>query len=443
MRVEKAGKDTAASRIGEILSKTVAHKLDSQSRGEQLADKAVIPTLGLAAVAGAFGGPSSALAVVNSEMGTGIRMAAPLGMLTSLTLCAQNGILVKDGRALELMRKVDTVLFDKTGTLTREKPEVGRIVCCDGYEEDQILTWAAAAEQKFHHPIARAVLERFRALKRPIPALDSSKYKVGYGITVELEGRTIRVGSRRFLEQEKISVPSHLDEEMERWHTEGHSFVCIAAEDRLAGLLELRTSNRPEAEEIVAGLRARGIDHMAIISGDHEQPTRRLARHLAWTAISRRSFHRDKARYVELLQKEGRTVCFIGDGINDSIALKKANVSISLRGASMIATDTAQIVFMEESLSKVCDLIDYSRALEENVNRSWNLIVVPNAVCIAGVFLSGSTSGTRSPLTIFRPSPPWSTAWSRCARPRGHTSSASRTLLPNWKSRLRRRRHNP
>ncbi len=207
VRVEKAGKDTAASKISEILAKTVTHKLASQSRGEELADKAVIPTLGLAAAAGMFGGPSSALAVINSEMGTGIRLAAPLGMLTSLTLCAQNGILVKDGRALELMRKVDTVLFDKTGTLTRERPEVASIISLPGFDEEQILTWAAAAEQKFHHPIARAILERFSTLKRPIPALDSSKYKVGYGITVEVDGRTIRVGSRRFLEQEKHPGP--------------------------------------------------------------------------------------------------------------------------------------------------------------------------------------------------------------------------------------------
>jgi Cu2+-exporting ATPase len=388
VRVEKAGKDTAASKISEILTKTVAYKLDSQSRGERMADQAVIPTLGLAAVASTLG-PSAALAVINSEMGTGIRMAAPLGMLTSLTLCAQNGILVKDGRALEIMRKVDTVLFDKTGTLTREKPEVGRILCHNGFTEEQILTWAAAAEQKFSHPIARAILERYSVLKRPIPALDSSKYKVGYGITVELEGKTIRVGSRRFLEHEKISMPPELQGEIERMHGEGHSFVCVAVEGEFAGLLELQTSHRPEIEEIVAGLRARGVNHMAIISGDHEQPTRRLAQHLGMDRHFAEVLPQDKAKYVELLQKEGRTVCFIGDGINDSIALKKANVSISLRGASSIATDTAQIVFMEESLAKVCDLIDYSHALETNVNRSWNLIAIPNGICIAGVFLFG------------------------------------------------------
>lgn len=387
--VEKAGRETAASKISEILASTVAHKLRSQSRGEEMADQAVIPTLALAAVAAGTVGPSSALAVINSEMGTGIRMAAPLGMLTSITLCAQHGILVKDGRALEIMRKVDTVLFDKTGTLTREKPEVGRILCCGAHPAEEILELAAAAEQKFSHPIARAILDRFKQLDRPIPALDTSKYKVGYGITVELGGRTVRVGSRRFMQQEDISVPEAVDREMAGLHAEGHSFVCVAIEQALAGVLELQTSHRPEVEEIIAGLRSRGVNHLAIISGDHDQPTRRLAEHLGMDRYFAEVLPEEKAKYVELLQKEGRTVCFIGDGINDSIALKKADVSISLRGASTIATDTAQIVFMEESLARVCDLIDYSEALEQNVNRSWKLITIPNGLCIAGVFLFG------------------------------------------------------
>jgi Cu2+-exporting ATPase len=387
--VERAGKDTASSKISSVLSRTVAYKLRAQSRGEELADKAVIPALGLSALAAGMVGPSGALAVINSDLGTGIRMAAPLGMLTSLTLCAQNGILVKDGRALELMRKVDTVLFDKTGTLTREKPEVGRIICCGRLNEEQLLARAAAAEQKFTHPIARAIIDRYATFQRPLPKLDGSSYKVGYGITVEIEGETVRVGSRRFMEMEKVPMPESIQRELDHMHSEGHSFVNIAVGDKLEGVLELRSSQRPEAEEVVSGLRARGVNHLAIISGDHEAPTRRLAERLGMDRHFAEVLPQDKGRYVELLQSEGRTVCFVGDGINDSIALKKANVSISLRGASTLATDTAQIVFMEESLAKICALKDFSNGLETNVRRSWNLILLPNGFCIAGVFLLG------------------------------------------------------
>ena len=169
VRVERAGKETASSKINAVLKRTVAYKLNSQSRGEDFADLAVVPALGISTLAAGIADPSAALAIINSECGTGIRMAAPLGMLTSLTLCAQHGILIKDGRALELMRQVDTVLFDKTGTLTREKPEVGRILCCGAHTSEQVLGLAAAAEQKFSHPIARAILERF-STRTPAPA---------------------------------------------------------------------------------------------------------------------------------------------------------------------------------------------------------------------------------------------------------------------------------
>ncbi len=388
--VEKAGRETASSKISRILHRTVAYKPRGQSKGESMADKAVAPALGVASVAAAALGSSAALAVVNSELGTGIRMAAPLGMLSSLTLCAKQGILVKDGQALERMREVDTVLFDKTGTLTREKPEVGKIILCTSkYDEGQLIGFAAAAEQKFSHPIAKAILERFALLKRPMPKINASRYQVGFGITVEIEGKTVRVGSRRFMEMENIRIPETLKRDLERMHDDGHSFVAVAIGDELGGILELRSSNRPEAHEIVTGLRARGVKHLAIISGDHERPTRALSEHLGMDRYFAEVLPQDKARYVELLQKEGRVVCFVGDGINDSIALKRSDVSISLRGASSIATDTAQVVFMEDSISKMLSLVDYSQMLHNNVQRSWNLILGPNAFCVAGVFLFG------------------------------------------------------
>ena len=137
------------------------------------------------------------------------------------------------------------------------------------------------------------------------------------------------------------------------------------------------------------GLRDRGVKHIAIISGDHEAPTRKLAESLDMDRYFAQVLPAEKADYVMKLQKEGRKVCFVGDGINDSIALKQANVSISLRGASSIATDTAHIVFLEEGLSKLCDLHDIARDLDRNVRRSWQLILAPNIACIAGVFTLG------------------------------------------------------
>jgi heavy metal translocating P-type ATPase len=389
VQVEKSGNETASAKISQILNDTAGYKLSSQHKGERLADKAVIPTLVVGAVGMAAMGPGGAVAVLNSDFGTGIRMAAPLAMLSSLALCANKGILVKDGRALELMNEVDTVLFDKTGTLTRERPEVGRIIASPGFAREQILQFAAAAEKKFHHPIALAILHKAHELGLELPTTDDTQYKVGYGITVSVEEHTICVGSRRFMELEGVALTANVEEAVEQAHLEGHTMVMVSVDGKLGGAIELHAAVRPEVRQIVQGLRDRGVKHIAIISGDHEAPTRKLAESLDMDRYFAQVLPAEKADYVIKLQKEGRKVCFVGDGINDSIALKQANVSISLRGASSIATDTAHIVFLEEGLSKLCDLRDIARDLDRNVRRSWQLILAPNIACIAGVFTLG------------------------------------------------------
>ena len=389
VQVERSGSATASAKIAQILQDTAGHKLASQHRGERLADMAVIPTLAIGAAALAAMGPPGAVAVINSDFGTGIRMAAPLAMLSTLALCAQKGVLVKDGRALDILCEIDTIIFDKTGTLTRERPEIGRIVAANGFSPAQILAFAAAAEQRFHHPIALAILDKAADQGLQLPATDETQYRVGYGITVGVDGRRIRVGSRRFMENEGVALSPEIETALAEAHDEGHTMVMVAVDNEIGGALELQAAVRPEVRGIVQGLRDRGIKHVAIISGDHEAPTRKLAQELGMDRYFAQVMPADKADYVEKLRQEGRKVCFVGDGINDAIALKKANVGISLRGATMIATDTAQIVFMEQSLGKLCELLDIAQALKRNVRNSWVMIIVPNVTCIAGVFTMG------------------------------------------------------
>jgi Cu2+-exporting ATPase len=263
------------------------------------------------------------------------------------------------------------------------------MVAANGFNPLQILRFAAAAERRFHHPIALAILQKAKEQGLRLPPTDATQYQVGFGITVRIDGRTIRVGSRRFMEMEGIALTREVEEALDDVHREGHTMVMVAVDDRLGGALELRASVRPEVRGIVQGLRERGIKHIAIISGDHEMPTRKLAEELGMDRYFAQVLPADKADYVEQLQREGRKVCFVGDGINDAIALKKANVSISLRGATSIATDTAHVVFMEQGLGKLCELRDIARDLERNVRNSWIMIIVPNVACILGVFTLG------------------------------------------------------
>jgi len=168
-------------------------------------------------------GPTGAVAVVNSDLGTDIRMAAPLAMLSTLALSAQKGVLVEDGRALDLLWEVDTVLLDKTGTLTRERPKVGRVIAANGLDPRQILRCAAGAERRFHHPIALAILHKAEEEGLRLPLTEMTQYKVGYGITVGIDGHRVRVGSRRFMEQAGVPLTSEVADALEAAHREGNT----------------------------------------------------------------------------------------------------------------------------------------------------------------------------------------------------------------------------
>ncbi len=287
----------------------------------------------------------------------------------------------------------------KTGTLTQELPHVGHLFTCQGINEQQLLTYAAAAEHRQTHPIARAILQEASRRGLSVPAISEAAYEIGYGIKVTLDGKLIRVGSHRFMAMEAITIPEEIESIRQTAHQEGHSLVYVAINDQLAGAIELVPTVRPEAKRIVDYLRQAGLE-MAIISGDHERPTRALATYLGIDRYFAETLPEntypaplDKADLISQLQKEGtpvqrsrKTVCFVGDGINDSIALKKANVSISLRGASTIATDTAQIILMDQTLNELQTLFELSEQFESNMHTNLMTTVVPGVIIIGGAF---------------------------------------------------------
>ncbi|MDM8563526.1 HAD-IC family P-type ATPase, partial [Candidatus Marithioploca araucensis] len=330
----------------------------------------------------------SAIAVLCNSFGNNITLLTSFGTFNHLTLASKQGILVKDGRALEMLNTVDTVLFDKTGTLTKEQPEIGKIVVCDEYGEEQVLMYAAAAERKLTHPIAKAILQKAKESELTLPNIEDSQYQIGYGITVNIENKLIRVGSGRFMQMTGFVLPKKIEEAMAYFHSQGHSLVMVAVNQKIIGAIEIQAAIRPEVKQIINELRQRGIKQIAIVSGDHKHPTQKLAKCLDIDDYFYDVLPENKAQIVEQLQQEGKVVCFIGDGINDSIAMKKANVSISLRGASSIATDIAQVILMDGSLSHLDQVFDISTGLDQNLHNSFAITLVSGAINIGGVFFS-------------------------------------------------------
>lgn len=392
IQVQKTGNETVAAQIGDILSHTADFKSSVQSRGEKIINRGATPTLALSALALPFLGPYSALSVLFSSFGYHMQLAAPISVLNFLNIVSEKGILVKDGRALELLSEVDTIVFDKTGTLTEEVPTVKSIYTCHQYGQNQLLAFTAAVESKQSHPIAQAIIHEAHQRKLRLPSIHDAEYEVGYGLKVRIEetgledgSALIRVGSGRFMAMEGIEIPAGIEQLRDQCHAEGHTLVYVAINDQLGGAIELVPTIRPEAKAIISELRQRNID-MFIISGDHQQPTQKLAHFIGIDHYFAEVLPQDKASLIEQLQQEGRSVCFIGDGINDSIALKKANVSISMRGASTAATDTAAIILMDGTLNKLVPLLNIAKDLDRNLTTSTIMTVLPGVICVGGVF---------------------------------------------------------
>ena len=385
IRVERKGEETVAAQIEHVLNSTASFQSSIESRGEIMADQGARPMLLLSALTLPFMGASSAIAVLFASFGYNMRIVAPLSVLNFLRKAMERSILVKDGRALESLSEVDTFVFDKTGTLTLEQPNVAAIHSTAGYSEEEILRYAAAAEHRQTHPVAHAIRDAAKERGLNVPTISDAHYEMGYGIRVQVEEKQILVGSERFMQMEDIAIPEAVAALQETSHVQGHSLIFIAIGNEVAGLLEMAPTIRSETQEMIHGLHERGMS-MYIISGDAEAPTRHLANQLGIENYFAQVLPEDKADLIDKLQKEGRKVCFIGDGINDSIALKKANVSVSLRGASTIATDTAQVLLMDQSLKGVVPLVDLSRDMDRNMNNSMRISIVPSVLTLAGVY---------------------------------------------------------
>ena len=295
-------------------------------------------------------------------------------------------VFYKDGRSLELLAKVDTVVFDKTGTLTSETPHIEHIYSFNGYDKDEVLIYAPSSEYKQTHPIAKAILYEAEQRKLKLIPIETTQYEVGYGIKVHQSGSLLRIGSKRFMNMEQIFISPEVIDIEHQANEMGYSLIYVAIDEKLAGVIELCPTLRPEIYQVIKSLRLQKKE-IYIISGDYESATKKLAEELGIKHYFAEVLPEEKAKLITQLQEQGKSICFIGDGINDSIAMKKAQVSISLHGASSVATDAAAVILLDGSLNTLERLFEIAESLRNNMKYNFITSVVPGIFCIGGVFL--------------------------------------------------------
>ena len=383
--VEQAGQETVAMQIGKTLSQTGSYQLEIEAKAIRFANGWVVPTLLTAGLADLLVGYQGAVAITAASFGSNAKLTGSLSMLNFLNVATRRGILVKDSRSFELLNEIDTVIFDKTGTLTMEQPHVTEIHVFGELPEETLLLYAAAVERRQSHPIARAVLDAAESRGLLPPDIADLHYEAGYGIHAHIDGRLIHLGSDRYMALENIALSPAARECVDARHSLGHSMVMLAVDGQLAGAIELEPTVRPEVRAVIEELHRRSL-RLYILSGDQEAPTRKLAEHLGIDRYFANTLPGNKAAIVERLQAEGRSVCFVGDGINDAIALKKAKVSVSLRGATSVATDSAQIVLMNADLQLLPTLFELGHAFDRNLKAGFAASIIPGVAIFGGVF---------------------------------------------------------
>jgi Cu2+-exporting ATPase len=404
VRITAVGDDTALAGIQRLVAEAQA----SSSRAQALADRAAAFLFYFAAGAGVItfivwtllGSVPEAVTrtvtVLVIACPHALGLAIPLVIAISTEQAARAGVLIKNRMALERMRTVGVVLFDKTGTLTKGEPEVREIAAADGVGREELLALAAAVEADSEHPVARAIVRAAREHGLPVPQATGFSSMTGRGVGASVDGRTVQVGGPALLRELAVTEPPELAATTGAWMDRGAAVLHVLADGRVLGAVSLEDAIRPESRQAVAALQDRGIK-VAMITGDARQVAQAVADELNIDEVFAEVLPADKDKKVSELQSRGFKVAMVGDGVNDSPALARAEVGIAIGAGTDVAMESAGVVLAGNDPRAVLSMVDLSRASYRKMwqNLVWatgyNVISVPLAagvLAFAGVTLS-------------------------------------------------------
>ena len=390
IRPTSIGRDTRMQQIVRFVENSEQLKAGIQARYEKLADRAVPFTFALAGLVFlATRNLARAASVLLVDYSCALRLATPLAILSSMNEGVGRKVMVKGGRFLESLARVDTMVFDKTGTLTQSRPEVAQVIPVPGAEavlgEDEVLRLAACLEEHFPHPVAKAVVHcaEERGLQHAEEHAEV-EYVVAHGIASLWRGKRVLLGSRHYISQDEGVDVSHMEETISDLARQGYSLLYLAVDGRLEGMIAMRDPIRPESAALIARLREMGVPHIMMLTGDDERTARAVADSLGITEYRSQVLPEDKARVVQELKDAGRTVLMLGDGINDSPALSCADVGVTLRDGSDLAREVADVVLMGGSLNELVTALELGRGTMRRIHGNFVATMGLNSLFLAG-----------------------------------------------------------
>ena len=406
-RATKVGQDTALSQIVKLVEEAQVGKAPIQRLADRIASY-FVPVVVLAATVtglawyflGHIGADFATLAFVSVVViacPCALGVATPAALLVGTSKGAQNGVLIKGGEHLERAGKVDTVVFDKTGTLTVGRPSVTAIASAEGETEEGTLRLAASVEKGSEHPLGGAIVRAARERSLSVPDSKDFHATAGEGVSALVEGRTVALGNRRMMARLGVDI-APVEPRLSALEDGGQTAVVLAAGGKAVGVIGVADTLKPSALSTVSAIRGMGAE-VAMLTGDNRKTAAAIAKSIGIDRVFAEVAPQQKEEVIARLQKEGRVVAMVGDGINDAPALARADVGVAIGSGSDIAKETGGIVLVRDDLHGVVTAIGLSRKTLAKIKQNlfwafaYNAALIPIAagalVPVLGVQMYG------------------------------------------------------
>lgn len=395
MKASKVGSDTMLAHIIRLVEEAQGSKAPIQRLADVISSYfvpavlilAVLTMLGWIVFGGSHGfvyGLYSMISVLIIACPCAMGLATPTAIMVGTGKAAENGILIKDAESLELAHKVSTIVFDKTGTLTQGEPAVTDVVPLGKATKNSTLELAMSLEKGSEHPIADAILKEAERKKLRPQAVSQFKALVGYGVEGIVAKHRVLLGNKRLMDKEGIDYKAVLSQ-VEDLEKQGKTVMILAQNKVVIGLIAVADVIKPSAKEAVTELNEAGIESI-MITGDNLQTANAIAKQVGITRVLAEVLPNEKEAEIKKLQKAGKIVAMVGDGVNDAPALASANVGIAMGSGTDIAIETANITLMSTDLRKVAKAIELSHKTMRTIklNLFWafgyNILLIPVAM---------------------------------------------------------------
>ena len=393
LTADRVGADTTLSQIVQLMEQAASSKAPISRLADKISAVFVPVVISIAVLAAVLwatvGGMgirfclSIGIAVLVISCPCALGLATPVAITVATGKAAERGILIKSAASLELLGQVDTVVLDKTGTVTAGTPQVTDVLCVPGVTEEELLCAAASLEKPSGHPLADAIVQE--AARRSIPLCAVSDFNAvpGGGVQAVLDGKTLYAGNDRYMTLIGAGTAA-LRAAAEALAAAGKTPLYFAEEQQLLGVVAVADVVKPDSAAAIAALRRSGRE-VVLLTGDDRRTAEAIARQVGVERVIAQVLPQDKARCVKELQKDGRLVAMVGDGVNDAPALVTADVGLAIGAGTDVAIESADVVLMHNSLMDIVDAAALSRATLRNIRQNlfwaffYNAIGIPVA----------------------------------------------------------------